>query len=963
MSTPSHIQLAIHTPLATVQQTAAARAAIARCRKALLRHPDVASLYDELGTNLAILEQYDAAEAAFIKAIELVPASDTMCAYGELLAKTKRHAEAIKIWQTALLQDSDNRTIYNYLGLAFQETGELDQALDAHRQMLRLSPGNAVAHNNIGSLLQMQNCFHAALESYHRALLAAPDFDLAHLNIGSCLMQLGWYDEAMSIFRDTIKLNPTLFAAYINLAVMQNKLGMLDEAIDTCRQLLAMDPSRADVHSNMLFIESHNMHLDAATLFGKHRDFAQQFEAPYLNNWPQHDNERDPDRRLRVGFVSADLNRHAVMNFLGPILDHLVHASTLELVIYCNNNVSDSVTAQLSETMPLWHDVRQLSDAALAQQIQDDGIDILIDLSGHTAYNRLPVFARKPAPLQLTWIGYPMTTGLQAMDYYLTDRYLSPPGIFDAQFTEKLLRLPANAPFMPEQNAPAVSAAPCEHNGHITFGSFNRPNKISQAVIRHWSDLLKAVPEAKMVVGGMPSDQISASMRAAFIKEGIASERLSFYLQTNMQDYLSLHRLVDVCLDTFPYAGGTTTSHALWMGVPTLTMAGDTLPGRVGAAVLGHAELHDFIAQNQTEFLQKGIALASQLDHLAALRSGMRMRMSKSALGQPALIAAGLDNALRQIWQRWCAGLPAVSFDADPTQSSLSKRAASMKSLHEVKVDTALLLAIEHHQANRLVEAETLYMAILHKEPAHAIANHNMGLLAGQLGYPAEALLYLAAAHAAAPAEVEFCVSYTQALQRNGKVKDALDVLTAAMTRGGDNDALQSLHAQILATCEDEQPSEVEAEHIFALYQAGQYVELEAASRALVTSYPRSGFAWSVLGTALQVQGKDALATLQTAVELTPHDAQAHGNLGNAWQAAGQHSLAIDSYQQAIMLDTTFSEAYCNMASAQEVLGLLAEAARSCHQALAIDPANEMAQQQLVRLSMVDASKVHGLEK
>lgn len=956
MSTPSNLQLAIHTPPATAQQKAAARAAIARCRKALLRHPNVASLHDELGTNLAILEQYDAAESAFIKAIELVPASDTMCAYGELLAKTKRHAEAIQIWQTALLHDSDNRSIYNYLGLAFQETGELDQALEAHRQMLRLSPGNAVAHNNIGSLLQMQNRFHAALESYHHALLAAPDFDLAHLNIGSCLMQLGWYDAAMSIFRDTIKLNPALLAAYINLAVMQNKLGMLEEAIDTCQQLLAIDPSRADVHSNMLFIQSHNMHLDAAALFGMHQRFAQQFETSWRNTWPQHGNERDPDRRLRIGFVSADLNRHAVMNFFGPILDHLAHASTLELVIYCNNNVSDSVTAQLRETVPLWHDVKQLSDAALAQQIQDDGIDILIDLSGHTAYNRLPVLARKPAPLQLTWIGYPMTTGLQAMDYYLTDRFYSPPGLLDDQFTEKLLRLPATVPFMPEQNAPAVSMAPCQHNGYITFGSFNRSNKIHPAVIKHWSDLLKAVPDAKMVMGGMPSDQVSVSMREAFVKEGIASERLSFYLQTNMQDYLSLHRLVDVCLDTFPYAGGTTTSHALWMGVPTLTMTGTTLPSRVGANILGHAGLVDFIAQDKTDFLQKGMAIASKLDQLSALRSSMRTRMSNSALGQPALIAAGLDNAMRQIWQRWCAGLPPASLDADPTQSSLSKRAASMQSLHEVKVDTALLLAIEHHQANRLVEAETLYMAILHKEPHHAIANHNMGLLAGQLDFPAEALAYLAAAHEAAPDEVQFCISYTQALQRNGNTKEALNVVTAAMVHDLDNSAMRALHEQIQAAGDDEQPSEVDAEHILALYQSGRYVELEAAARALVTRYPRSGFAWSVLGTALQVQGKDALATLQTAVKLAPHDAQAHGNLGNAWQATGQHALAIDSYQQAIKLDTTFSDAYCNMASAQQALGLLAEAAQSYQLALAIDPENEIAQQQLTALAMVHAS-------
>lgn len=956
-----HLPLPAPVQPSPAQQQAAAQADADACRAALASRPDDAQLHHQLAKSLVALTQYDAAEAAFQQAIALAPGAAVLCDHGELLALTQRHALAIEAYQAALLHEPGNAATYNCLGLSFQASGHLQQALDAYRKMLHHLPGNALAYNNIGSVLQAQDQLEEALEHYRQAQLAAPYFQYAHFNAGTCLMRLERFEEAQACFVETIRLDAGFHLAHINLSAIQGKLGHLDDTIATCRRALAVNPAWADMHSNLLFTLSHSAQLGPAALFAEHRHFGEQFETPLRAAWPRHANVRDPARRLRVGFVSADLNNHAVANFIAPVLEHLVHAEGLELHIYCNNIINDAVTTQLRDVVRHWHDVQALSDEQLALNIQADGIDILVDLSGHTGHNRLQTFARKPAPLQATWIGYPLSTGLQSMDYYLTDRFFSPPGLLDEQFTEKLLRLPATAPFMPSAVSPPVSAGPASVRGYITFGSFNRPGKLSAAVIARWSRLLRAVPTAKMLLAAMPSEQISDTLRAAFVKEGIAAERLSFHPHTNTRDYLALHSQVDVCLDTSPYNGGTTTCHALWMGVPTLTMTGPTLPGRVGAAILEQVSLAEFIASDDDDFLQKGIAIAGAPAHLAQLRTGMRARMSNAPSGQPALIAAGLDNALRGMWQRHCAGLPPASFDAEPAQSSLHQRATSLQSLHDVNVDAALLLAIEHHQSSRFVEAETLYLAIIHSQPRHVIANHNMGLLATQLGFPHEALPYLSAAHDAAPQQAEFCLSYAQGLLRAGQARQAHDVLAAAIARGLDDDALPALLQQAVVALTT--PTQDEADYVVALYQAGQHAELEAAAHALVARYPESGFAWSVLGTALQAQGKDALATLQTAVALAPDDAQTHGNLGNAWQEQGQHARAIECYARALALDVGFADAYCNMGSAQAALGQAAEAAESYRMALALEPSHDLARQKNAALQQAQAALSASAEK
>jgi protein O-GlcNAc transferase len=416
------------------------------------------------------------------------------------------------------------------------------------------------------------------------------------------------------------------------------------------------------VHSDLLFILSHSPTLAADALFAEHCRFGALLEDPLRSKWPAHSNLKDPERCLRIGFVSGDLQNHAVATFIEPVLARLSLRPGVELHAYYNNVIEDSYTVRLRGCFKRWHPASALSDEELAKKIQDDRIDILIDLSGHTALNRLRALARKPAPIQVSWIGYPGTTGLRCIDYYFADRHWLPPGQFGRHFTEKLVYLPATAPFQPHASSQAVNALPALATGSLTFGSFNRIAKISAATLRVWSALLRALPDAKMMLAGMPPDGAQGLVER-FAANGIGAERLSFHARRGMEEYLALHHQMDICLDTYPYTGGTTTYHALWMGVPTLTVAGLTPPARQGAAIMGQVGLDGFTAADEADFVEKGIYWAHHLAELAAVRAGLRERCRQSPVLQPDLIVDAFERSLRRMWQRWCESLPPESFE------------------------------------------------------------------------------------------------------------------------------------------------------------------------------------------------------------------------------------------------------------------------------------------------------------
>jgi len=582
------------------------------------------------------------------------PSQPTLSEINQLVALSiaGRYAELESMARFLVERHPDSGGVWKVLGVSLLAQGK--DALPAAQMAVELLPGDAQAYSNLGAALYAIEHFEDAAAAYRRALEINPDFAEAHYN----------------------------------LSLVQQELMQTDNAVASCRRALELKPDYVEAYQKLLFCLSHSEAVDAQERFSEHCRFAEQFEAPLQANWPQHTNLRNPDRCLQVGFVSGDLRTHPVANFIEPVLEHLAGYPQLSLHAYSNHAIEDGVTLRLRKHLKHWHPIVGLSDAALVQKIQEDGIDILIDLSGHTQDNRLLTFARKPAPVQITWIGYPNTTGLRAMDYVLKDHFNAPYGAYERYYTEKLARLPSSGTFLPEEDAPPVNELPALSTGILTFGSFNRPGKLGDRVISLWSQVLQAVPRSRLLLGNVGGNSLRTSLAERFARCGVEADRLVFQPRMEMKAYLALHHQVDFILDTFPYTGGTTTNHALWMGVPVLTMTGPSSMQCQCAGGLGRAGLTDWVASDAQDFVRRAVDWAGRLDELAILRAGMRDRLLSSPLRQPETVARGLETALRMMWQRWCEGLPAESFEVPPEELELdfpvgdTQQPGSIKSSH-----------------------------------------------------------------------------------------------------------------------------------------------------------------------------------------------------------------------------------------------------------------------------------------
>lgn len=611
------------------------------------------------------------------KAVELRPNdAEAHNNLGITLSDLGRHAEAVASFRRAVKLKPGYVIAHSNLGAALHKLGRFKEAEASCRQALKLDPRYADALGNLGGIINDMGRAQEAENVCRKALTIDPEGYAANNNLGLALKAQGRLEEAeMSCLR-AIALRPDLVEPHANLGGILHEQGRLRDAAESFRRVLGKQPDDAVAWSNLLFCLSQSTGVSADELFREHRRYGEHFEAMLRGSVRGFSNDKDAERRLRVGFVSGDLRKHVVMTFLEPLLDGLSRQPQLEMHAYYNHIIDDEVTKRIRGQFAHWHPVVTLSDDELADKIRADGIDILIDLSGHTAHNRLLTFARKPAPVQVSWIGYPCTTGLQAMDYYLTDAGLVPRGGMERQFTEKIVHLPASVPFQPSE-APEIGELPAMKNGYITFASFNRLSKLNEQVVALWAQLLQALPDSKMLLAGMPQAGGEEQLVKWFAQQGVARERLIFKQRCSMKEYLQLHQQADINLDTRPYSGGTTTLNALWMGVPTLTLAGDMPTARSSASILGNVGLGDLITANEAEFKQKGLALAGDLKALAALRAGARQRMNDSPMLQPELLAAGLTQALRIMWRGWCAGEAPQGFEVRRQQASAAMQEAA----------------------------------------------------------------------------------------------------------------------------------------------------------------------------------------------------------------------------------------------------------------------------------------------
>lgn len=629
-------------------------------RRALELRPEDADSHNGLGAALHGLGQFDSAGDSFRRAMALSPDQvDVRLNLGSTALRLGQFDAAATAYKAVLQLRPDHYDAHFNLGLTLDGTGQHEAALASYQQALRARPGDVNAQRSISATLSRLGRPDEALALRQALLEAAPDNGLFHFDLGQSQHALGQFALAQDSLARALALRPDDAAIHTHMAFVQMEAGERDRSLASYRRAFELDPCAA-AHSNVLFALSHCTR-DPEELFAEHRRFAELFELPQLPRRSPHPNVPDAARRLNIGFVSADLHNHAVVTFLDPILELLTHSTELTLHAYSNGAIDDHVSQRLRRYIPHWRRINALDDDAAERLIRADGIDILIDVSGHSGGNRLPLFARKPAPVQASWMGYAGTTGLDAMDYYVTDGFHLPEGRYDDQFTEKIARIPLGAPFMPEPDAPEVSPLPALANGYLTFGTFNRANKLSPEVIALWAKLLHAIPDAKLVLGGLHAgaDKVVTGW---FIDEGIDPARLLVQPRGTVREYLAAHDRIDICLSAFPYTGTTTVSHALWMGVPTLTNTGPTNPSHAAVCSMAHLGLSSFVADDDEHFVRLGVFLSQNIEELAGLRASMRERFTNSVVGHPIVAATGLERALRLMWERWCAGLPPEAF-------------------------------------------------------------------------------------------------------------------------------------------------------------------------------------------------------------------------------------------------------------------------------------------------------------
>ena len=577
---------------------------------------------------------------------------------GVLAYQAGRHDIAAQLIAKAVLRDDSQAPYLNNLGLVLRAQGKLNEALVAHRQAVALDPGFSDARVNCGIVLQALGRLDEALCAYEQALAANPAHADAHNGRGLVLLSQGKLGEALASFRQALSIDPGFAEAHNNRGNALEAQGRIGEALAAYRHALAIEPDFSEAHSNLLLCSNYDAGTNARALLAAHRQWNARHAAGLADGVPPHTNAADPTRRLRIGYVSADFRKHPVASFVEPLLTSHDRRA-FDVVCYSNGGSPDEVTERLRKAADTWRSIAGLPDERAAELVREDGIDILVDLAGHTGGHRLRVFARKPAPIQITYLGYPGTTGLAAMDYRLTDAWTDPPGWTEAFYTEELVRLPAGSLcFQPPLSGPEVVALPALSPGNVTFASFNNAAKVSPEAVTLWSKVLAAVPDAQLVLKSKSfgDRETVERLRGLFEREGIAARRLEFVgWVPASEEHLALYDRAHIALDTFPYSGCTTTCEALWMGVPVITLARGEPRSRMSLSVLRQVGLDDFIAESPEAYVDIAAELAADIGTLRMLRSGLRETMKRSCLLDATAFTRTVEFAYRDMWKRWCA--------------------------------------------------------------------------------------------------------------------------------------------------------------------------------------------------------------------------------------------------------------------------------------------------------------------
>lgn len=671
-------------------------------RQILAAHPDHPDALHLLGIILHKKSQHDLAEQMITRAISLRPGwreaaynlSLILNRKADLLRSTGQLNQAIAAYRQAIQLKPDSPQILNTLGVALQEIGNLPDAITHYRQAIALLPSYPEAHNNLAVALREIGQLPASLAESRLAAALSPTSAAVLNNMGLTLLDLQQFSEAITAHRRALQLDPASAEGFVGLGNSLIAAGEIDPAIAAYHQAIAIKPQLPGAHFNLgkahieagdlpaaqsAFTRAFNLQPDhpsyeialISTLYyqpnlppeqiaQRHFQWDHHHAQPLRKLIQPHPNNNVPHRRLRIGYVSPDIRQHPVGRFILPLLEHHDRAQ-FEIFIYSDARTiaADPITTRAKASVDHWLDTLPLKHDALADQIRRDKIDILVDLAGHTTGSRLLTFARKPAPVQVTYLGYPGTTGLAVMDYRLTDPLADPVGRTEHLHSEKLCRLPRTAWCFAEMTgalipAPAFAPTPVVDRGSVTFGSFNNLAKITPDMLQIWATLLHRVPASRLLLKApaLAAASAKARIQQTMISHAIDPARLTLLGPTpSAQDHLATYHQIDIALDTFPYHGTTTTCEALWMGVPVITLAGQSHVSRVGVSLLNTIGCPDWIATTPEQYIDLAAALASRPDHLQHLRATLRQQLCASPLMDAKTFTTDIENAWRKMWQ------------------------------------------------------------------------------------------------------------------------------------------------------------------------------------------------------------------------------------------------------------------------------------------------------------------------
>ncbi|MGA3066410.1 MAG: tetratricopeptide repeat protein [Tepidisphaeraceae bacterium] len=628
--------------------------ALVAIERAVQLSPGNASHHYNHGVILVSAGRPDEAIAAYDRALAIEPTSaEAYCNLGNIQLGKKRFDEAAAAFQRSLAIRPRFADAQSGLGNALFSLGKPDEATAAYFKALEIEPNNSKALTNLGLDFFRKGKWSEAISVFRRAAALDPNLARTHFNLGTALGRTWQYDEAADCFQRAVALQPNYTEAHVNLGNALRDSGQLDEALACYRRALEIEPGNAIVHSNIAYTAHFHPAYDAAAIFAQLSQWDHRHAQPLRRTLPPHQNDRRPARRLKIGYLSCEFWAQAEAHFVLPLLE--AHdRQAFEIHCFSTGTILDQTTQRHRQAADVWHDVATLSDIELAEKIRADQIDILIDLNMHMRDNRLLVFARKPAPIQVAWLAYPGGTGLRTMDYRFTDRFMDPPDQPGGVYSEESISLgDCWCSYDPLIEIPfAARRAP----GPIRFASLNNPCKLNEAVLRLWAAVLRGMPDSRLLLlSNSPRQQ--KRIHAIFEEQGVAASRVEFAGAVPRPQYMTMYNRIDIALDPLPYNGITTTCDAMWMGVPVVSLTGATACGRAGLSLMSAVGLPDMVARRDEDFAPLAIDLARDSTRLAGLRRSLRKTMSESILMNGKLFAGKVESAYRAMWQRWCSGV------------------------------------------------------------------------------------------------------------------------------------------------------------------------------------------------------------------------------------------------------------------------------------------------------------------